>query len=88
MTKILFELEFTKTLPFQAPQIAKTAKISVVESDHNKLFFISEGGNWGSTASDNQVCNHLRNMKIHKSMAPSESSGRTGSHSGLETLHI
>lgn len=53
-----------------------------------QTFFISEGGNWGSTASDNQVCNHLRNMKIHKSMGPSESPGRTGSHSGLETLHI
>jgi len=34
------------------------------------------GGDWGSnippTVSEDQVCNHLRNLNTHKSMGPNE----------------
>ena len=41
---------------------------------------VSEGGNWGNNAlpavSEDQACNHLRNLNIHKPTCPDEMHSR------------
>ena len=45
-------------------------------SPHSPQIFGLVGGNWGSnmssTVSEDQVCDHLRNLNIHRSMGPNE----------------